>query len=142
MAQDIGYDFNTGPTITLLAVDLSDDAESPVTAVIDFGSPTPIGFGWELRLTVQTSADSLAFLEIAWAHVNVAAQYSDVNNLETVTSILCVASTDNSKVGATEIKARFAKVRLKNRTGGIIEDDAESGSVTGLLLFDIFYNQV
>ena len=138
MAQDVGYDFAAGPTVTLLSADLSDTVTSALTATVDFGDPTPLGFGYELIVTGQGSADEFAFLEVVWSHDN--SDFSDENvNFETVTSINCAASADRKKIGSSEIKARYAKFQLNNQTGGTIDG---TSSNTALVLFDIFLNQV
>ncbi len=139
MAQDIGYDFAAGPTITILSADVTDTNVGAITAAVDFGDPTPVAFGWELILTMGASSVDFVYLEISWAHANVAAQFADLLNLENVASVLCTASVDVEAVGAMEIKAQFAKFRLRNESGGTIDGTASN---TALKLFDIFYNQV
>ena len=54
MAQDIMYDFSAGPSVTLLSSDLTDGSQSAFTTAVDFGNPSPIGFGFELILTTLT----------------------------------------------------------------------------------------
>ena len=136
MAQDIGYDFATGPTVTLLSSDLSTGNSSAFTSAVDFGNPGPLGFGFELILTTQASATGFCSLEIAWSHDNT--DFSDEDNTELVTAVQCTASTDKKKVGAHTVKARYAKFRLVNESGGTIDGTASN---TALVLTDIYGNQ-
>lgn len=133
MAQDTGYDFATGPTVTLLAADLVNGAQSAWTTAVDFGSPAPLGFGFELIVTGLASCIDDAALEIAWSHDN--SDFSDDDNGDVVTVINCLASADAKKVGAYAIKARYAKFRLDNQAGGSIDG---TSSNTALILSDIF----
>jgi hypothetical protein len=135
MAQDIGYDFAAGPTVTLLSSNLTDASSSALTSAVDFGDPTPVAFGYELKLDGQASADGFAFLEAAWSHDNT--DFSDTSNVEIVATVDCTASTVAVKVGASEIKGQYAKFRLRNESGGTI-----NSASTALVLFDIFLNQV
>ena len=117
MAQDIGYDFASGPTVTLLSSDLTDGSSSTLTSAVDFGTPTPIGFGWELILTTITRSAGPVSLEVAWSHDN--SDFSDSDNLEVVTVVTTTASTDKKRCGNYPIKARYAKFRLTNDSGGL-----------------------
>lgn len=133
MAQDIGHDFATGPTVTLLSSDLADGSKSAWTSVVDFGTPTPLGFGFELILTTLASAVDYCSLEVAWSHDN--SDFSDDDNPQHVVSVLCTASADKKKVGASGVMARYAKFRLNNQSGGSIDG---TSSNTALILTDIF----
>jgi len=137
MAQDTGYDFAAGPTVTLLSADLADGAQSTWTSAVDFGTPSPLGFGYEIILTGLTLADDDCALEVAWSHDNV--DFSDDNNGQLVDVVDCVASSDAKKVGASAVKARYAKFRLANESGGSIDGTASN---TALVLWDIFADQV
>ncbi len=133
MAQDAGYDFATGPTVTLLTDDLTNGNPSTLTAAVDFGAaPTPIMFGWELILTTLASCTNMVYLQIAWSHDNT--DFSDTDNLELVTAVKCTASTDKKKVGAYPVLGRYAKFRLDNQSGGTIDG---TSSNTALVLTDI-----
>lgn len=136
MAQDIMYDFSAGPSVTLLSSDLTDGSQSAFTTAVDFGNPAPLGFGFELILTTLTGATSYCHLEIAWSHDNT--DFSDTDNLELVTSVLCTASADKKRVGSYPIKARYAKFRLNNQSGGTIDGTASN---TALVLTDIAIDQ-
>lgn len=136
MAQDIMYDFSAGPSVTLLTSDLTDGSQSALTAAVDFGNPAPIGFGFKLILTTLTGTTSYCHLEIAWSNDNT--DFSDTDNLELVTSVLCTASTDKKRVGSYPIKARYAKFRLNNQSGGTIDGTASN---TALVLTDIAIDQ-
>lgn len=133
MAQDTGQDFASGPSVTLLSSDVSDGAASAFTATVDFGTPSPWGFGYEVILTCGTGANGICNLEIAWSHDN--STFTDGDNAETVAAIQCSASSDVEKVGAYPIKARYAKFRLNNDAGGSIDGTASN---TDLTLWDIF----
>jgi len=135
MGQDIGYDFATGPTVTLLGSNLADGAQSALTAAVDFGNPTPVGCGMEIKLDAQASADDFADIEVFWSHDNT--DFSDGPNADVAYSFNCTASTVGVAVTAIPIKARYAKFRINNRTGGQI-----NSASTAMILFDIFYNQV
>ena len=137
MAQDLGYDFAVGPTVTLLSADLATGSQSALTATVDFGNPGPLMFGWELILTTLASATGYCFLEVAWSHDNT--DFSDTDNMETVTGVKCTASTDKKKIGSFPVRARYAKFRLNNQSGGSIDGTASN---TALVLTDIFGNQV
>ena len=133
MAQDIGYDFAAGPTVTLLASDLTDGNSSALTSAVDFGvAPTPLGFGFELILTTLTSSVGPCSLEIVWSHDN--SDFSDTDNTEVVTVVTTTASTDKKKVGNYPIRARYAKFRLANESGGSIDG---TSSNTAVILTDI-----
>ena len=116
---------------TLVTDEVADDED--LTSAVDFGSPGPIAFGFELILTTLTSATAYCHLEIAWSHDNT--DFSDTDNLETVAAVLCTASTDKKRVGAYPVKARYAKFRLRNESGGSIDGTASN---TALILTDIF----
>ena len=133
--HQIGYDFAAGPTLTLIGSNLSTGSAGALSGSVDFGAPTPVGFGFELKLDCQASADAFADVEVVWSHDNT--DFSDLSNTELVTSVDCTASTTVQKHGAHEVKGRYAKFRLVNETGGTI-----NSAGTALLLFDIFYNQV
>ena len=133
MAQDIGYDFAAGPTVTLLTSDLTDGSASAFTSAVDFGAPTPLGFGFELILTTLTSSAGPVALEIAWSHDN--SDFSDGDNTEVVTVVTTTASSDKTKAGNYPIRARYAKFRLVNESGGSIDGTASN---TAVLLHDIF----
>lgn len=137
MPQDTGYDFAAGPTVTLLSADLLDGNQSPWTAAVDFGAPTPLGFGYEIILAGLVSADGDCALEVAWSHDN--SDFSDNDNGQIIDIVDCTASADAKKVGASVIKARYAKFRLDNQAGGSIDGTASN---TALVLWDIFANQV
>lgn len=136
MAQDIGYDFATGPTVTLISSDVSDGAASALTSSVDFGSPTPIAFGFELILTTLTGATGICSLEIAWSQDDT--DFSDTSNLELVVPVDCTASTDVKVCGSYPISARYAKFRLNNDSGGSIDGTASN---TALVMWDIFVDQ-
>ena len=135
MAQDIGYDFATGPTVTLLGANLADGASSALTATVDFGTPTPVGCGMEIKLDSQASSGDFADIEVFWSHDNT--DFSDGPNADVAYSFNCTASTLGIAVTAIPVKARYAKFRITNRSGGQI-----NSASTTLFLFDIFYNQV
>lgn len=137
MAQDVGYDFAAGPTVTLLSADLVDGAQSALTSAVDFGTPTPIAFGFELILTTLASAVDYCHLEIVWSHDNT--DFGDTDNVQLVTSVKCTASTDKKIVGSAGVQARYAKFRLNNDSGGSIDGTASN---TALVLTDVFFNQV
>lgn len=136
MAQDAMYDFSAGPTVTLLSADVSDGAASALTGAVDFGTPTPFGFGFELILTTGTGCTDTVSLEIAWSHDN--SDFSDTDNLETVTVMKCTASTDKKKCGAYPVKARYAKFRIDNQSGGTIDGTASNSA---LILTDLAMDQ-
>ena len=136
MAQDVGYDFAAGPTVTLLSADLVDGSQSALTAAVDFGAPTPVAVGFELILTTLTSAVDYCHLEVSWSHDN--ADFSDTDNVQLVTSVLCTASTDKKIVGSIGVQARYAKFRLNNDSGGSIDGTASN---TALILTDVFFDQ-
>jgi hypothetical protein len=136
MAQDLGHDFAAGPTVTLLSSDLTDGSQSAWTSAVDFGAPTPVGFGFELILTAMTGSAGAVGLEVAWSHDN--SDFSDDDNGQLVTTVTTTASTDKKKVGASAVMARYAKFRLDNQSGGSIDG---TSSNTALLLHDIFGDQ-
>lgn len=136
MAQDIGYDFATGPTVTLLSSDLTDGSQSAWTSAVDFGTPTPLGFGYEAIITTLTSTTLNCNLEVAWSHDNT--DFTDDDNPEIVAIINCTASADKKKIGAHGCRARYAKFRLDNMSGGSIDGTASN---TALTLWDIFGDQ-
>ena len=136
MAQDTGYDFSAGPTVTLLSADVTDGASSSFTSAVDFGTPTPLGFGYEIILTCGTGADGTVTLEVAWSHDNTT--FSDADNTQVVDYIDCTASSDVEKVGSIVVKARYAKFRITNDSGGTIDGTASN---TALTLWDIFADQ-
>lgn len=133
MAQDNGQDFASGPSVTLLSADVSDGNTSTFTSAVDFGNPAPWGFGFELILTCAASADDWCSLEVAWSHDN--STFSDGDNAETVVSVDCTASSDVESVGAYPVRARYAKFRLNNESGGTIDGTASN---TALVLTDIY----
>ena len=137
MAQDINYDFATGPTVTLLSSDLTDGSQSAFTSTVDFGTPTPVGFGYELILTTLASSTGKCALQVAWSHDN--SDFSDADNAQNVAFVQCTASTDKKKVGSSAIMARYAKFRLDNQSGGSIDGTASN---TALILTDISIDQV
>ena len=136
MAQDVGYDFATGPSVTLLSSDLADASQSAWTGSVDFGAPAPLGFGFEIILTTLTGATGPCALQVAWSHDD--SDFSDDDNGEIVDIVQCTASTDKKKVGAHPIKAQYAKFRLDNQSGGSIDGTASN---TALVLHDIFADQ-
>lgn len=136
MAQDILYDFSAGPSVTLMSADVTTGNASALTAAVDFGNPSPIGFGFELILTCLTGTTGTATLQIAWSHDNT--DFSGLINLDDVTVIQCAASSDVKRVGAMAIKARYAKFRVQNDSGGTIDGTASN---TALTLTDIAIDQ-
>jgi len=137
MAQDLGQDFAAGPSVTLLSADVTTGNSSALTSAIDFGTPTPYGFGYELILTCGASATGTVSLEVVWSHDN--SDFSDTDNTQLVDVIQCADSSDVKKVGASAIKARYAKFRITNDSGGTIDGTASN---TALVLWDIFGDQV
>ena len=137
MAQDQGYDFAAGPSVTLLSADVTTGNSSSLTSAVDFGTPTPVGFGYELIITAGAGAIGSVSLEVVWSHDNT--DFSDTNNTQYIDSITCTASGDAKKVGATAIKARYAKFRITNNSGGTVDGTASN---TALVLTDIFFDQV
>lgn len=135
MAQDVGYDFDTGPTVTLISSDVTTGSASALTATVDFGTPTPVAFGYEWILTTLASADGPVSLEVAWSHDN--SDFSDTNNVELVDVMTVAASTDNKKCNSAAIKARYGKFRIKNDSGGSVDGTASNSA---LVLFDVFYD--
>lgn len=135
MAQDIGYDFATGPTVTLLGSNLSDANTSAVTSAVDFGAaPTPFQCGFELKLDCQASSDNAAILLIHWSHDN--SDFSDTSNPVVGTIADCTASTVAVKVGSFRIQGRYAKFSLQNDSGGTI-----NSASTAVILWDISGDQ-
>ncbi len=136
MVQDTGLDFAAGPTApTLLSSDLADGSKSAWTASVNFGAPTPLGFGWELVLTTLTGCVNFCGLEVAWSHDN--STFSDDDNPQQITSVKCTASTDKQKVSSSAVMAQYAKFRLNNNSGGSIDG---TSSNTAFVFTDIFYN--
>jgi len=133
MTQDIGQDFAAGPSVTLLSADVTNSSSSSWTSAVDFGTPTPFGFGFELILTCGAGADGACNLEVAWSHDN--SSFSDDDNGDYVTTVDCAASTDVEKVGSYPVRARYAKFRIVNSSGGTIDG---TSSNTALTLWDIF----
>jgi len=134
MAQDIGLDSAAGPSVTLLGSNVSTGGTSAATPAVDFGDPQPLEIGYEIKLDAQASATGFAFLKVAWSHDNT--DFSDSDNLETVASVLCTASTVKVKCGAFALRSRYAKFYLSNESGGTI-----NSASTALVLTDIFGNQ-
>jgi hypothetical protein len=133
MAQDSGLDFSAGPSVTLLSSDLTTGSSSAWTSAVDFGTPTPFGMGYLITLTTLTSATGKAVVEVAWSHDNTA--FSDSDNSQIVDIIQCTASTDKTKAGTIALKARYAKFRIVNNSGGTIDGTASNTSLT---LYDLF----
>ena len=132
MAQDIGIDRATsGPAATLLTATVTDTSTSPASAAVDFGTPTPIKAGYEVKLDCQASSNGLAYLYVVWSHDN--SDFSDASNKVRVTIIDCTASTISIKCGEMEILARYAKFYLENQSGGSI-----SNTSTTLTFWDVF----
>ncbi len=133
--QDIGLDLATGgPAVTLLASNLSTGSVSALTSAVDFGTPTPLECGYEIKLDAQVSAGNYAYLQVAWSHDNT--DFSDTSNLETVAVIDCTASTVGVKAGTFPVRARYAKFALSNQSGGTI-----NSAGTALILTDVFGDQ-
>ena len=136
MAQDIGYNFATGPTVTLLGSNLADGLSSALTSAVDFGAaPTPVACGAEIKLDCQASGDDFADIEAFWSHDNT--DFSDTSNPDVIYSTNCTASTVVIAVTTFAIKARYAKFRIKNNSGGTINTSAN----TTLFLTDTHYDQ-
>lgn len=136
MAQDIGFDWATaGPSVTLLGSNLADGSLSSATSAADFGTPTPLECGFELKLDCQASADLFANLWVVWSFDNsdFGVFASGQNNGQLVTSVNCKASTVVVHVGAFPVMARYAKFYLENNTGGTI-----NSASTALALYDGF----
>jgi hypothetical protein len=135
MAQDIGYDFAAGPTVTLLSSNLVDGSSSALTAAVDLGNPTPVGLGMEIKLDAQASADDFADIEVFWSHDNT--DFSNGANPDIAYSFNCTASTVGIAITTIPVKARYLKFRITNNSGGTI-----NSASTALILTDVFYNQV
>lgn len=133
MAQDIGLDSAAGPTVTLLGSNLTTGSQSALTSSVDFGTPSPLEMGFEIKLDSQASSAAFAHIQVAWSHDDT--DFSDTSNLETFASIDCTASTVGVKVGSFAIKARYAKFRIDNQSGGTI-----NSASTAMILTDIFGN--
>lgn len=136
MAQDVGMDWATsGPSVTLLGSNLSDATLSSATSAVDFGTPTPLAAGFELKLDCQASSDAIAKLIIVWSHDNTdfGVWGSGQLNGDIVAVVDCVASTVVVHVGEFPIKSRYAKFYLQNDSGGTI-----NSSSTALVLWDGF----
>ena len=132
MVQKIGLDNNTaGPTVTLLSSNLNTSLTSAATSSVDFGSPSPLEIGYEVKLDCQALADDQAYLEIMWSHDN--SDFSDPLNAEIVVGIECTPSVIVPKSGSFSLKSRYAKFQLRNRSAGTI-----NSASTALLLFDTF----
>lgn len=135
MAQDGGYDYAAGPSVTLLGSNVSDGAISAATSAVDFGAPTPFGCGFELKLDCQTSATDWASLIVVWSHDNTdfGVYSATQQNGDRVAVVDCVASTTVVHVGQFPVKARYAKFYLENESGGTI-----NSAGTALVLWDVF----
>ena len=135
MAQDIGYNFAAGPTVTLLGSNLSDGASSALTSSVDFGAaPTPVAVGAEIKLDAQASADDFADIEVFWSHDNT--DFANGANPDVVYSFNCTASTVGIAVTTFPLLARYAKFRITNRSGGTI-----NSASTAMILYDVHSDQ-
>ena len=134
MAQDIGFDSAAGPSVTLLGSNLTTGGLSAATSAVDYGDPQPLEIGYEIKLDCQASSTGFAFLKVAWSHDNT--DFSDSDNIETVATIQCSASTVKVKCGSFALRSRYAKFYLSNESGGTI-----NSASTALILTDIFVNQ-
>jgi hypothetical protein len=138
MAQDIGFDIATsGPSITLLTTSLATGALSALTALADFGTPSPIEIGYTLKLDCQASATGYAYLKAYWSQNSADFTSSDPDNGEVVAVTLCKASTVVCKVGTFPLRARHVKLAIDNQSGGIIWSAGSSIAVV-----DLFGDQV
>jgi hypothetical protein len=139
MAQDLGLDFAAGPSVTLLSADVTDGNAGALTSAVDFGTPGPVEFGYELILTMLsgTVTGSVA-LRVYWSHDN--SDFPDVGSGHVVASNTnLTASADNKIVGSYPVAARYAKFDILNNSGGASVDGTASN--TALVLTDIFLDQ-
>lgn len=137
MPQDIGFDLGTGgPSVTLLGSNLNTATLSALTSAADFGAPTPLETGFELKLDCQASAAGFAYLKAYWSHENTDFSSSDPDNGEVVAVVQCKASTVVTLVSTFPMRARYAKFALDNQSGGTI-----NSAGTALALTDLFGDQ-
>ncbi len=119
MAQDIRIDFSGALTApALLNANLADGAQSPLTASIDFGEQAPGEVNFRLELDCQSGSVNQASLQVSWSDNNT--DFSDTENLDTIYSAKCQASTVVRVVNYFVVKSRYAKFRLDNDSGGAI----------------------
>jgi hypothetical protein len=140
MAQDLGIDQAAGPSVTILGADVTDGNAGGQTAIVDFGDPAPIEFGYELILTMAAgTVTGYVALRVYWAHDGTNA--GAVGTGEVVATNTALASGGDSQInGAYPVKARYAKFDLLNNSGGATLDGTASN--TALTLYDLFGNQV
>lgn len=137
MAQDIGLDTATeGPAVTMPTSDVTTTNVSTLSAILDFGSPTPIEIGYDWIQTTLTSCIDFAYLRFFWSHDGT--NTSDIDNPDVIATLQCTASADKRLVGTFSTRARYAKFDILNQSGGTLDFTSSNSDLT---LYDVFGNQ-